>query len=221
MSWVATAILGSGVLSAATTAWGASKASDAQQQAAQQAQANQMAMFQQSKAALNPYMNLGNYSGGLLQSELPSLIKPINMDQATLEKTPGYQFNLTQGLKATQNSAAARGLGSSGAALKGAATFATGLADNTYQNQFNNAMQNKQFEYNSLLGPTQVGENAAGALAGAANNEANGVSSALGYGGNAQAQGYNAFGTAANSLGNSVTLAGLYGKKNGLFGSTG
>lgn len=221
MSWVATAILGSGVLSAATTAWGASKASDAQQQAAQQAQANQMAMFQQSKAGLQPYMNLGNYSSGLLQSQLPSLIKPITMDEATLQQTPGYQFNLTQGLKSVQNSAAARGLGSSGAALKGAATFATGLADNTYQNQFNNANTNRQFAFNSLLAPTQVGENAAGALAGAANNEANGVSSALGYGGNAAAQGYNAYGQAANQLGSSVTLAGLYGKKNGLFGSTG
>lgn len=215
MSWVAAAILGSGVVSAATTAWGASKASDAQQQAAQQAQANQMAMFQQSKAALNPYMNLGNYSSGLLQSQLPSLIQPINMDEATLQQTPGYQFNLTQGLKSVQNSAAARGLGSSGAALKGAATFATGLADNTYQNQFNNAMQNKQFAFNSLLAPTQVGEQAAGALAGAANNEANGVSSALGYGGNAAAQGYNAYGQAANQLGSAVTMAGLYNKKFG------
>ena len=60
--------------------------------------------------------------------------------QAALEATPGYQFNLAQGLQAAQNSAAARGLGVSGAALKGAASYATGLADSTYQNQFANAM---------------------------------------------------------------------------------
>ena len=34
--------------------------------------------------------------------------------QATLEQTPGYQFTLAQGLKSTQNAAAARGLGVSG-----------------------------------------------------------------------------------------------------------
>ena len=59
-----------------------------------------------------------------------------NLSEAQLEQTPGYQFTLQQGLESTQNSAAARGLGVSGAALKGAATYATGLADNTYQNQF-------------------------------------------------------------------------------------
>jgi hypothetical protein len=64
---------------------------------------------------------------------------PAMMTQEQLEKTPGYQFTLAQGLKATQNAAAARGLGISGAALKGAADYATGLADKTYQNQFANS----------------------------------------------------------------------------------
>lgn len=61
---------------------------------------------------------------------------PPAMTQAELEQTPGYQFTRSQGLQAVQNSAAARGLGVSGAAMKGAATFATGLADSTYQQQF-------------------------------------------------------------------------------------
>ena len=64
-----------------------------------------------------------------------------SMTQAQLEQTPGYQFTLQQGLQATQSSAAARGLGVSGAALKGAATYATGLADNTYKDQFGIAQQ--------------------------------------------------------------------------------
>ncbi len=79
-------------------------------------------------------------------------VQPGAMTQAALEATPGYQFNLAQGLQATQNSASARGLGVSGAAMKGAATFATGLADSTYQNQFNN--QQTQFT-NSLNKDTQ------------------------------------------------------------------
>ena len=59
-----------------------------------------------------------------------------NLSQSQLEATPGYQFTEAQGLKGVQNSAAARGLGVSGAALKGAATYSTGLADSTYQQQY-------------------------------------------------------------------------------------
>ena len=36
---------------------------------------------------------------------------PPQMTQAQLEQTPGYQFTLAQGLKATQSAAAAHGLG--------------------------------------------------------------------------------------------------------------
>ena len=84
---------------------------------------------------------------------LPNAPQP--MTQAQLEATPGYQFNLSQGLKATQSAAAAKGLGVSGAALKGAATYATGLADSTYQNQFNNAQQ----IYSDLFNNAQQGYN--------------------------------------------------------------
>ena len=67
-----------------------------------------------------------------------------NPTQAGLEQTPGYQFTLSQGLKSTQNAAAARGLGVSGAALKGADTFATGLANQTYNQQYQNAANQYQ-----------------------------------------------------------------------------
>lgn len=214
MTWVAAAIFGGGLISAASTAYGANKAASAQESAAQQAAATQMQMFQQTNANLAPFRQLGQYSGGLLQSALPSLTAPINMDQATLEQTPGYQFNKTQGLKAVQNSAAARGLGSSGAALKGAATFATGLADNTYQNQFNNAMANKQFEYNSLLGPTQLGESAAAGTGQAATAAGQGIASAQIGAGNAAAAGYNALGTAGGQLSQAAQTFGIY---NGLY----
>lgn len=215
MSWVATAILGGSLVSAASTAYGASKASSAQQSAAQQAEAAQMAMFQQTQGYLKGYRDLGDYSGTMLKGMLPALTAPINMDQATLEQTPGYQFNKTQGLKAVQNSAAARGLGNSGAALKGAATFATGLADNTYQQQFTNAMQNKKFAYDTLMGPTQLGESAAAGTGSAATATGAGVASALGYGGNAAASGYNALGTAGGQLANGAQTFALY---NGLYG---
>ena len=56
-------------------------------------------------------------------------------EENALQSTPGYQFTLDQGLKAAQNNATAQGLGVSGAAMKAASTYTSGLADQTYQNQ--------------------------------------------------------------------------------------
>jgi hypothetical protein len=100
---------------------------------------------------------------------------PGTMTQAQLEQTPGYQFTLGQGLKAVQSARAAKGLGVSGAALKGAAQFATGLADQTYKDQFNiqqqrfadvtslSPLQQNQInnQYSRLSGIATLGENAA------------------------------------------------------------
>lgn len=89
----------------------------------------------------------------------------FNPTMGQLEETPGYQFALTQGLKGVQNSATARGLGVSGAAQKGAANFATGLASQTYQNMFQNALSGYQTNANKLLQGANLGENA-GAMTG-------------------------------------------------------
>lgn len=70
-----------------------------------------------------------------------------------LAQTPGYQFALDQGNRAIQASSAARGGLLSGASIKAAQRFATGLADNTYMNQANVFGQN----YNRAA--TQFGDN--------------------------------------------------------------
>lgn len=168
----------------------ANKAADLQQQ-----------QYQQTRADLMPYNLAGQNATNMLTAQLPGLTAPINMDINTLRNTPGYQFNLNQGLKSTQNSAAARGLGSSGAALKAAGTYATGLADSTYQNQFNNANTNKQNTFNFLTGTAGLGENAAAqsgqiGTAGAAN-----AGNSLINAGTASAAGITG---AANSLTNSL-----------------
>lgn len=155
---VAIAAIGSGALSAGATMIGASTAADAQTQAAADASATQMGMFDKMQGNLQPYMDLGQTGINQLTAQMGGLTSqpalpqggriqlptaPGPMDEATLRATPGYQFNQTQGLKAVSNSASARGLGVSGAAMKGAAAYGTGLADSTYQNQFNN--QQTQF----------------------------------------------------------------------------
>jgi hypothetical protein len=151
MPWTAAAIAGSAVLGAGTSMMAAGTAADASKSAADK----QAQMYQQTRSDLSPYNTMGQnalssaYSlaqtgptgGGPDYIAQAAQNLPGQMTQAQLEQTPGYQWNLAQGLKSTQSAAAARGLGVSGAALKGAATYATGLADSTYQNQFANAQQ--------------------------------------------------------------------------------
>ncbi|MCA8087500.1 hypothetical protein [Burkholderia cenocepacia] len=139
-------------------------------------------------------------------------------DQAAA--TPGYQFTLDQGLKSVQNSAAARGLGTSGAALKGASTYATGLANSTYNDIFNRALQTFNTNYSSaannvnrLSSLVGNGQNAAatnGSLGAAA---AGNIGNTLMSGANAQASGAiggaNALTSALGGIGNSALTYGL------------
>lgn len=195
-------------IGAMATSGAADTAANAQMDASNNSIAAQERQQAQTRADLLPYNKAGwgatnaltDLTGtGTGEDPLKSYFSPITMDEATLEQTPGYQFNLTQGLKATQNSAAARGLGVSGAALKGAASYATGLADNTYQNQFNNATTNQTNMFNRLMGISTLGENAA------AQTGANGTQIAANIGnsltgiGNAQAAAAMASGNAISS----------------------
>jgi hypothetical protein len=218
MSWVATAILGGAAIGAVGQAWGATAASKAQQDAAARATALQEQIYGSNKNVLEPYIQAGTADLGELQKRLPYLTSPVVMNQTALEKTPGYQWNLTQTLKAGQNSAAARGLGVSGAALKGASTFATGLADSTYQNQFNNENINRTNAYNRLMGVITTGADAGKALAGVGSTTGANIAGTTIAGGNAAAAGYNALGTSVARLGDAGTtyalVKGLYGRGN-------
>src|SRR6266850_1221999 len=215
MSFLGTAVLGAGVISGISTIYGASKAADAQTAAAQKSADTALGMYNTTRGDLSPYRQIGQTASDQLTSRLSDLTAPITMDQATLEKTPGYQFNLTQGQRAITNSAAARGLGSSGAALKGAATFATGLADSTYQQQFANANTNQTNAYNRLKSLVDTGQNAAAQTGTAGTAAANTAAGAQIGAGNAQAAAANATGSSiantANGIGGYMAYKGLYG----------
>lgn len=215
-------------VTAAATSYSASQASDAQSDSANRAMNIQQDQFAQTQKNLQPYMGLGNQAtnslsnltgaGGSnpLQSELlraPTLPQP--MTEAQLKQTPGYQFNLSQGLESVQNSAAARGLANSGAALKGAAGYATGLADSTYQNQFNNQQQlyqdtvtNQTNQFNRLLSLSGQGESAAAGLGTIGQQTAANIGGDVVGAGNAQAAGSIAQGNAVSGAGNNI--AGTY-----------
>ena len=143
----------------------ATKSAAGQQQAAlQNAIGTYQNMYGNAQQTAAPFIQAGQNAEGQLMQRLPDLTKPFGMTEADLQATPGYQFALNQGLKTMQNGFAAKGLASSGAAMGGAGQFATGLADQTYGNQFNRYWdQNKAIA--SLLGlPISQGLQAEGQL---------------------------------------------------------
>src|ERR1044072_1210880 len=187
-------VVAAGVAAAGSMASGAMGSAAAGKAAGQQADAERQAaelqhqQYEETRADLLPYNQAG-------QSVLPDLLAyqkkaqdaltsaaadvkagiPGPFTEDWLRQQPGYQWNLSQGMKAMQSSAAARGLGVSGAALKGAQQWGTGLADSTYktawdtaQQRFTDLQQNfkniyDQFGqgYDMTKGIATLGENAA------------------------------------------------------------
>ena len=211
----AVAAIGAGVSTVGSVAGSLISSSAASSAAGKQNAASYAALkAQQEQQAegqdlANPYIGIGtaalgdNYAAatnlsGQAQPYLDTLqaATPGNMTEADLESTPGYKFTLQQGLAATQNAAAARGLGVSGAALKGAASYATGLSDQTYNTRFNQQQ-------------TQYGDasNNLGQFLGAQNQQYNQKNALAGLGANMvtntnnQNQAYST-GNSANVIGN-------------------
>jgi hypothetical protein len=116
-------------------------------------------------AAQQPYQQLGKASANNLQNLLGQGFQAPTLAQA--EQTPGYQFNLQQGTRAIAENAAATGnlmSGNTGTALE---NYGQGLAQNTYQQAYNNALNTYMANYQSLLGGTGAGLNSTGQLTGA------------------------------------------------------
>ena len=220
---VAAATVAGAALSAGSQMIGSSKAAGAASDAANL----QKMQYLMTRQDLSPFMaagasalpglsalaNAGPTGGGRDYVDLAYTdYLPPRMTQAELEATPGYQFQLQQGLKQTQSAAAARGLGVSGASLKGAAEYVTGLADKNYQNQFANAQtrfkdvldlstgQQNQLtnQYNRLSGLAIIGANAAAGLGTQGTTAAANAGNALQTAGQAQAAGVTGASNALN-----------------------
>jgi hypothetical protein len=230
-----------GVASSVSNIFGAQSAAEAQKEAAQQANAAALAQQQKGLDTQKQYFDAGNKplsdiatkgvnDYAALEAAIPGLTAPITMDQKTLEATPGYQFNLDQGIRGVNLSGVGSGL--SGAQAKAAARYATGLADSTYQNQFNNANTNKQNAFNFLLGTAQLGTSAAGqyganstsagnAVLGNSQQVGNTLSGNITGAGNAQAAADIATGKNVGNIFNSVAGSYASAPSNNPFGNYG
>jgi hypothetical protein len=120
--------------------------------------------FNTAQNILNPYVNMGSNALQTYISALPNLTKPFN--PSDLAATPGYAFTLGQGQKATIDALGPSGQIGSGNEGKALASFSTGLAQNTYNQQFQNYLAQNQQIANLLYQPVPAGIQAGTTLAG-------------------------------------------------------
>jgi hypothetical protein len=105
-----------------------------------------------------PYQALGSTSAAALQKQLETGFTAPTLAEA--EQNPGYQFALNSGTTALDKSAAARGdvfTGTQGTALQ---QYGQQLGEQNYQQVYNNALNNYMTKYQTLMGGTNVGQNA-------------------------------------------------------------
>lgn len=122
------------------------------------------------------------------------------------QQDPGYEFRMSEGMKALERSAAARGGLLSGSMLKGIQRYGQDLGSQEYQNAFNRYQINRSNQLNPLQSMMGAGQSSANTLTSAAGQMGEGISQAINNGGAARASGYigqaNALTGALNSIGN-------------------
>jgi hypothetical protein len=100
----------------------------------------------------------GAGGAGAMPGGYGSLLQPFT--GADLQNTPGYQFQMQQGLQALQNRAAAGGTLQSPNTQEALVNYAEGLAGTRFDTSFQEDMQQKQQEFNQLMGIAGLGSGA-------------------------------------------------------------
>ncbi|MEW7987903.1 MAG: hypothetical protein AB2799_19120 [Candidatus Thiodiazotropha sp.] len=129
-------------------------------------------------------------------------LEPVTPDYSAFFETPGYQFTLNEALTANEGRAAARGRLNSSATDRSNIRYATGLADQTYNNYLNR-----------LASMAGIGQTANAATAGLGANFANSAGTNIANAGTARASGYLG---QANTLNNALNSYMNYSAYNNL-----
>lgn len=180
---VAVAVVAGGALAAGGSLLGASKqakaakdASAIQAESADQALQLQREMYQQTRADLRPWYDVGqtylsNLQGltfyaperyqapaGLdpaaYQFQGPGPFRPPTPEEAAAD--PGYQFRLQQGTQAITGNAAARGLLQSGATAQAVTRYGQDVASQEYGNVYTRRTQEYANDYNQRMQQNQL-----------------------------------------------------------------
>lgn len=207
------------------------RAAREQRRAAADQLALQERMFREQQNAYAPFRQAGlqaqnalmlglGLAGSPGQEGYGALMKDFGA--ADFETDPGYQFRLSEGMKALDRQAAARGGTLSGSALKATQRYGQDVASQEYSNAFNRYMANRASKLGALGGLTSMGAGTASGLAGAAGQFGQVGGQSLADIGNARASGImgpaNAY---AGALGGISDLGMTYGLMNALGGGGG
>lgn len=207
MSGIATAIVGSAVVGGYVASKSASKAADAQRDAANVASQTELEQYRQNREDMQPWREAGQQALGQLTAGTGAG-GDFNRDftLADFTKDPGYDFRQQQGQRGVEASAAARGGLLSGAALKGLTRYNQDYVSGEYQNAYNRFNNDRTQRFNRLASIAGVGQTATRDVAQQGAQVASNVGNNIMGAGNAQASSYigqgNAISGAAQSLGN-------------------
>jgi len=144
--------------------YGANRAAREQSKAMDRATAAQERMFNRQVELQEPFRQVG-------VNALPELVEasrytPFGMEQ--FQADPGYGFRLKEGLRALENSAAARGGLLSGNAMRGITRYGQELGSQEFGNAFNRYQAERAARLNPLQSLTGMGQSTAATLGGQA-----------------------------------------------------
>jgi len=182
MTWVATAIGGSTLVGA----YSANKAAKTQAGAADRAAQLQQEQFERQVELQAPFREAGVRA--LPELEAASRYTPFGMGE--FQADPGYAFRLSEGQKALDRQAAARGGLISGGALKAAQRYGQEMGSQEYTNAFNRYQTERQARLNPLQSLAGMGQTSVAQLGQAGQTMASGVGEAGGQAAQARASGY-------------------------------
>ena len=215
--WVAGAVVGSAVIggmsasdAASTQASAADRAAELQRQTAQEQLALQERMYEEGVARQQPWLEAGQ---GALNKLIPMATDYQRFGMEQFQQDPGYQFRLSEGLKALDRQAAARGGLISGGALKAAQRYGQDMASQEYQNAFNRYQTERSAALNPLQSLAGVGQTTANQLGAAGQSYANAAGNIMG----ASASNIGDYGQAAAA----ARASGYTGTANALTGALG
>jgi len=193
MPWmIPAAIFGSSLLGASA----ASKAADTQAGAADRAAELQYKMYQENVQRQQPFLEAG--VGALNKLTAAADYKPFGMDK--FQADPGYAFRLSEGQKALDRQAAARGGLISGGALKAATRYGQDMGSQEYQNAFNRYQTSRANQLQPLGNLMSMGQSAASNQGTAAGNYGTNAGQAYMAGGQAMGAGQLGFGNTINNM---------------------
>jgi hypothetical protein len=179
IGWGLAAVAGGGVLSGIIGGGAAEKAASEEASAINAATQAEVNMYNQTVAREQPWVTAGTNALSTVQNALGLGSGGTgSINPATFTGSPGYQFQLQQGLGAVQNQATTSGGPLSGNALKALQTYGTGLANQDWYNYLS-----------QVTGLSNTGAQAAANLGATGTSVANSIAGNTIAGGQAQAAG--------------------------------